>query len=1154
MPITTPTVPDGLPELMKGLAKSVIKEKPKNIYVHAAEYFESLIRDRDGELDKGYEHFTAHKVYADYREKCRNESGNSSSGSAGQGRSSSSGIQARMASDGDNEESGGSAKAASRGKLKKRLRKQGSKESNKSVDKNEESEEKQSAQKADENIVEEGNGQISGEMVTMSKALSVDAEAVANSVLTVLTEAAVTSDQTDEKTIEGEEKANNLPHPINCEDLSSYPVDENEDAVSEKENEITSAPSTAEAADKEVDEQVDLEEDIVQKENISDSKDALEESEKNEDVSSTNEEKLSENINEKVIVAAKSFSEEAPVDTVDAEEAVEQVTNPESSKEEISDLPNVPIEEPGEPEVEPTSESPAEKTSDQNENQANESDRNAGNVSTDVSNQNDGETLEQVEELAADEPPSDDVPADDDKSAPLESAAGQAEEAENNGKPAGSTENLDLSENIAPESKEELKVEAEQSVDKTDASEAVKENTNDSDEKPVEALLGDGKPNENISTLDEPGSDPLLQQQGEQSGSGEEIPADSEQTINKPAENASNESENSPQKPDEPVLDEVLPKSSTPKESSEEKSESEINASEQSEGISKESAKESEADGSELPEGELSVNSADQLEQEEEQSLEKDSNAAVVGEPVEHSASVENDVAGNENADNTEPESGQSSSLKSEKVEETPVEAQENEVNSSDEKLDDAVESQEEVVEEPCIQREVPSSESRPGSKTHSAELEEIKKVDLASFDKNSAEALFYSLKKTELENTERPQQSSIAQLESVEKDDDADVVITEETPTDTRREQTKRAFTDDFLEDGPITKEPDESGSSGGVNDANVDIFNPMEAATSRNQQLLDQMHHIKDDSSLPENHRQKIPIRRSMTENVDLSRQNSNYVDLRKYDPDYVEDEDQFDGYYIGNIRNKILASSTSVADSDYSEPDREVAPIDDNNVQTALETIMSTDTESTLASQTTVHANRGVLRKGSQTNIPYASFGNSAIDRSLDEFIEREEQHKEAEAQAASTIQRSYRQFRSNKRKLLRDYHSTMRTFTEDHSTESLEDYSGVIQVKVDQKNPEKGFDSNENGRPESLRRPMLSLNIDETDTVARRTTLTRGTAVQRNSTRDDESARSDPASTEKKASNEPTSTPSDLSADKKPNSDEKENKDSGSPNSS
>lgn len=52
-----PKIPDGMVELMKNLAKSVLKEQPENIYLFAAEYFENLVLERDGSLDKGYSVF-----------------------------------------------------------------------------------------------------------------------------------------------------------------------------------------------------------------------------------------------------------------------------------------------------------------------------------------------------------------------------------------------------------------------------------------------------------------------------------------------------------------------------------------------------------------------------------------------------------------------------------------------------------------------------------------------------------------------------------------------------------------------------------------------------------------------------------------------------------------------------------------------------------------------------------------------------------------------------------------------------------------------------------------------------------------------------------------------------------------------------------------
>lgn len=53
----TPKIPDGMVELLKNLAKGVLKEQPDNIYLFAAEYFDNLVRERDGSLNKGYATF-----------------------------------------------------------------------------------------------------------------------------------------------------------------------------------------------------------------------------------------------------------------------------------------------------------------------------------------------------------------------------------------------------------------------------------------------------------------------------------------------------------------------------------------------------------------------------------------------------------------------------------------------------------------------------------------------------------------------------------------------------------------------------------------------------------------------------------------------------------------------------------------------------------------------------------------------------------------------------------------------------------------------------------------------------------------------------------------------------------------------------------------
>ncbi|XP_062540127.1 dentin sialophosphoprotein isoform X2 [Armigeres subalbatus] len=641
----------------------------------------------------------------------------------------------------------------------------------------------------------------------------------------------------------------------------------------------------------------------------------------------------------------------------------------------------------------------------------------------------------------------------------------------------------------------------------------------------------------------------------------------------------------------EPSIELALPEPDAIVDASEEpslgdKSESELNQSlDQSNGDQSKDSSAKESAG-ESASGEVSNGSekaepanADEQEVPSEQAVSDDKNDEVAeettgdGAEVEPSAPVMEEPT--ENDTDEKPKSDES------KVEDDASKEGGNSDGETKQASEESDELKEEVVEEPCIQRQVSPSASKIPSKQPSVELDEISKVDLASFSKDSAEALFYTLKKSELENLKAHSgdENAAAKVESQEdNDDDADVVVTEEPPSPVSRQVTKRGFTDDFLENSPITVEGSNSASDGvveaqGVADKNEEqAFNPMLAASVRNKQLQDQLHsrNLHENVDKLESSPRKSMIHRSMTERLDLSRQDTNYVDLRKYDPDYVEDEDQFDGYYIGSIKHKILASSVSVADSDYYDPQQAEGSLDDNHVQTALETFASTDTESTLPSQTTIHTNKGFLKRSSQntsTNIPYSSFGNNAISQSLDEFIEREEQMKETEAQAASTIQRSYRRFRTNKKKLLRDYHSTMRTFTEDQSTESLEDYpSSVIQIKVDRKQPEESDNSFEDARMENRRRPMYSLNIDEYDTAARRMTLTRGVAMQRNSTPEDDSGKSDNASSEKKSVSDPASNrsiteespiSSDLSSEGKKgstSSDEKENKDNSSSKSS
>ncbi|XP_055605989.1 clumping factor B-like isoform X1 [Uranotaenia lowii] len=1348
MPITTPKIPEGLPDLMKGLAKSVIRENPDNIYVHAAEYFENLIRERDaGELDKGYPHFSAHKVYADYRDKCRTKGGNESR---------------KIATDGDDDDSGGSA-STTRGRRRKRVRKQGSKDSNKSVEKSEPeeqiiaaaipdsaavlsdgSERKSGSAKSsvdDLDAINEETPDIEQSVVKVeayrdnqspkiSKLNSADSETAATAVSTVLLDTALDSDDVDAETAntkDTEEPPNGNEHeteeyptaPSTAEVLvevtgePDFPVEgsaplEVSDTIAEDEPDVSvekvehqpeqtidsaelngtpeeDKPETAGTAqnDGEGVDTVDADEEcvvvdvqsrfasdeneaetlempdvptdepgneeqaeiltnendnpenaqlgtdvieIVENTSQDDMNEGNDRAESVQDENSENLQQQTEELNQGASTPAKtSRQNSAPSvlgstkDFSDKEDSVEIEDNDKDNEE--TEQNSDKVDEPSNAEV--------DQSDPNNDDGGNEVKVAAESIETMMDNEekNEDEPLGDNSEAADikasdDDQKEDDIAVSDELEKTEQEIVNPEEEPETNSDDGVASPKKSLSKDAGPKSDSEAtdvppkesitsNIEPEQdSKNKEDKNSAETQDTTEPQNELESNADENAAPNENSTEHEKPTStnevdlevnQQSIEESAVEDGNDTEIKQEKQdQNLVLPQEQVDAVETEAPETPKEIEKGESLeePNSSSAceqakieptdeeqpdsnevndeavsKEGSLEKTESDLNATlEQSDGLSKESStKESGPDGSmDGPDGELvsetggiaSISSRmddgdDEGEDENEQELSEGTygNKTEDKPPSPSAPGLEQE---NRNNDQTASDSNDVEAKDSEEKKAN-VDSQDESGNSN--------ESNEEVVEEPCIQRQVSPSTSKLASR-NSVEAEEIKKVNLASFHKDSAEALFYSLKQSELENDEESppgenpdKDETLAKNNTLETDDDADVVLAAEQPNQQSRDhqQTERTFTDDFLEKGPITEEAANGLAEGdGVMDA-ADVFDPMAAAANRNRQLKDRLH-SRDDVEASETASHKHAIRRSMTERKDLTRQDSDYVGLDKYGPNYVQEEDEFDGYYIGNIRNKILASSVSRADSDFYDQENLADNVDENNVRTALETIASTDTESTIASQTTIHANKHFFKRSSQntsTNIPYASFGNNAIDQSLDEFIEREEQNKEAAEQAASTIQRSYRRFRSN-RKLLRDYHSTMRTFTEDQSTESLEEYpTNIIQITMDHKKTEESDNSLEDARMENKRRPMYSLNIDEYDTAARRMTLTRGVAVQRNSTREeDSSGKSDNASSDAKlasdtqtnlapATDESPLSMSDLSDDKKSSSDEKEN---------
>jgi hypothetical protein len=229
----------------------------------------------------------------------------------------------------------------------------------------------------------------------------------------------------------------------------------------------------------------------------------------------------------------------------------------------------------------------------------------------------------------------------------------------------------------------------------------------------------------------------------------------------------------------------------------------------------------------------------------------------------------------------------------------------------------------------------------------------------------NSAEAMYYSLKKEEMENqqllsqelgSEEEENSLLGELENI---------------GSTPRGRLSRAgmsldernlYKDKILglSDSILSQEyPNKSKESS-------DEFDPFSQASKRKDDFLKQIHG-----------------RSEFEKSFDGASMD-------------MGDEDQFDDFYPGNIRTKIRLDS--VADSDYFDPKQILNPDDD--VRTALETINSTDSDSTIISAATkIQAScRGYLTRkrlhstGAGSTSQYASFGNAAINQSLDDFIER------------------------------------------------------------------------------------------------------------------------------------------------------------------
>lgn len=327
--------------------------------------------------------------------------------------------------------------------------------------------------------------------------------------------------------------------------------------------------------------------------------------------------------------------------------------------------------------------------------------------------------------------------------------------------------------------------------------------------------------------------------------------------------------------------------------------------------------------------------------------------------------------------------------------------------------------------------------------------MEDEKLIENFDFkkNKNTAEAMYMQLKKNEMETQKQVTVDAVEHMEEDEEDDD-DVVVSGATVVKARKLKYGMSMDDRLLGLSRSILSQDYSPKMQKIDSGEEHGYNPMMEASKQSTNFMDQLH----------------------SRSIESDEGKDDMMNYNKYS-DGMGDEDQFDDFYPGNIRQKMMASSISIADSDYFDPTKSQV-INDDTIRTALETINSTDSESTIASAATkIQAGaRGLITRrklnnnasSSQQYASYVSFGNAAIDKSLDDFIVAQEQER-LEEESEVDVNANPKHPESTGK------------WTDDYKkSENV----GVIGIKLEQKN---------------------FLTVDE-----RRRTLHREDAIQRNST--------------------------------------------------
>ena len=319
---------------------------------------------------------------------------------------------------------------------------------------------------------------------------------------------------------------------------------------------------------------------------------------------------------------------------------------------------------------------------------------------------------------------------------------------------------------------------------------------------------------------------------------------------------------------------------------------------------------------------------------------------------------------------------------------------------------------QSEVVEPLMIKRSVTPLTSEDGCKDETGSVENF---ELSNANKDSAEALYYSLKKNELET--QKQRSITPSAEDLDMEDDDDVVMggsSFEHMLDAPKsiKQIGKSLDESKLYKDKLGRLSDSILSQDFEPIEAEPIFDPMLFASMKNKQFMDQMHGHDSTDQQPE--------------------------EPNVYRAGSMGEEDQFEDFFPGNIRQKMMASSISIADSDYYDPKAPV--LHDDSIRTALETINSTDSESTTVSAATkIHAGTIHRLPGASVVSQYASFGNAAIDKSLEDFIERQDKLVEEDEDPEASA---------------RKQEESTEESTEEYDSKNFGNF-GVIEIKLEQK---------------------------------------------------------------------------------------------------